>query len=71
MSRFAAVYRVPTWARVLTGAAAIATAVAMPALVGSGNPLQVWMVAGAGIFAASIAIFGRPGTSTPCASEPA
>ncbi len=71
MSRFAAVYRVPTWARVLTGVAAMGTAAAMPALVGSGSPLQVWMVAAAGIFSASIAIFGRPDTLVPSAQEAA
>ena len=59
MHIFSAVYQVPTSMRLLAAVGAIVSAVSLPILVGIGAFFQVMLVAAAGIFAASIALFGR------------
>ena len=65
MFQFSALYQVPTGLRLLTGAGAVVTAVALPLLLSSGSKLQVMLVGAAGLFAASVAIFGRKHAGSP------
>ncbi|MBO9715352.1 MAG: hypothetical protein J7507_00685 [Pseudoxanthomonas sp.] len=59
MHRFIAFYRVPVVLRLLTAVAALATFLSLPLLLRTGSwPLAV-PVAVAGVFSASIALFGR------------
>ena len=60
MSRLKAFYTVPRWMRVLSGGAALIVAVSLPLIATSASIFQVLLVAFAGAFAASIALFGRP-----------
>ena len=59
MSRLKALYAVPGWARLLTGGGAAAVAASLLMLVGSASNFQILLVAAAGVFSASIALFGR------------
>jgi len=60
MFRLKAFYAVPGWARLLTAGAATVVAACLPLLAGSASNFQILFVAAAGVFSASIAIFGRP-----------
>ena len=59
MSRFANIYCVPGWARLLAAVAALATAASLPLLGASASKMQLLLVVGAGLFSASVAVFGR------------
>ena len=60
MFRLEAFYAVPGWVRLLTAAAALVAAACLPLLAGSASNFQTLLVAAAGAFSASIALFGRP-----------
>ena len=59
MSRLKAFYAVPRWMRILTGGAALIVAASLPLIATSSSIFEVMFVAFLGVFAASIAIFGR------------